>query len=527
MNRIVSFNKTYEERLQEFTDVLGSGHKIVSASSLSKMWTSYLELSIHSSGWLAMWKIPRLTCEQLNIDFPVMVLVRVENVDFRKLSASIKVINIDEETPLWNKHFFVSLIELWPIIKQSKMLNIKETASVIDMLRVFYIYLFMPWDLEEDDSIDWMKEHLESRLTLFYDMRSDVFPQYMVTYLQDLLTQARHLHSRQKQLQIDSSDDFLHCKLDIIHIRNEVEFMEDPLLRRAILQKQQLLMPKKVEQSVTVVIPGECRIDGYLSFLADTEMLLNHKNIQLRSNFVSTLENLNINDTILLGKFFYELNNISAIRNGGTIKGLYLNDCTTITSTKEDIILDCSGNFIFENITFDVRVSQCTILVRKGKVTLNGCIFNCTTNPYVFNGIIVLPGAELNINGCIIKGYNKAIVVSDGGKLYLKDSHIINVNIGLTLYNGSSVNVETCKFTNCREYGIGMDVYSDLKTCSKGGFEILKSIPNVTIKDVVGKQNGFDSKINYIGNLGLPEFTESGSESSDNEMDTTVFNINI
>lgn len=158
MDQVIVFDKSLQERFQEYTDVL-SDDSIVSVSTIQKKWAFFVELTVDPTGWQAIWKIPRLKCEDLKIPFPTIVLVHVKNVFCTELSALIKILAVQDDISLPDKHI-VPLIQLWITKDQDStvVLNLQSMANSLDMLRFFYTNVFMPWDHEEEDTTDWLSK---------------------------------------------------------------------------------------------------------------------------------------------------------------------------------------------------------------------------------------------------------------------------------------------------------------------------------------------------------------------------------
>lgn len=74
---IYVFTKTFEQRLEEFKDVLCSRDSPIPACDVADEWSYSLEAFIEPTGWQALWKISRQICDELNIVFPKYVFVKV------------------------------------------------------------------------------------------------------------------------------------------------------------------------------------------------------------------------------------------------------------------------------------------------------------------------------------------------------------------------------------------------------------------------------------------------------------------
>lgn len=201
MDDIITFDKSLKQRLEEYNEVFSDD--FLPSSYIRKDWIFFLEMVVDVNGWQGLWKIPRLTCEQLDIPFPSVVLVLVLKVDINKLNALVRVLAVQDDIIIPEKNF-VSLMQLWPTKEQDKSiaLNIFSTANALDMFRFFYLHVYMPWDRDEDDNIDWKRNHLESRLRLHYDMKNGNIPRQTAEHIHSLLTTARRLQSQRDVLEV-------------------------------------------------------------------------------------------------------------------------------------------------------------------------------------------------------------------------------------------------------------------------------------------------------------------------------------
>lgn len=199
MSDIITFDKSFKQRLEEFDEVF--------TTDIRKDWEFYLEMCVDVNGWQAIWKVPRLTCEKLHIPFPSVVLVLILHVKFKELTALVRVLAIQDEIIIPEKNI-VPISQLWPTKEQDKSvaLNIMNTANALDMFRFFHLHLYMPWDRDEDDNIDWKANHLESRLRLYYDMRNGSIPRQIAEHVHSLLTTARRLQSERELLEDELKD---------------------------------------------------------------------------------------------------------------------------------------------------------------------------------------------------------------------------------------------------------------------------------------------------------------------------------
>ncbi|KAF5280441.1 hypothetical protein FQR65_LT03250 [Abscondita terminalis] len=522
---VITFNKTYEERFQEYSNVLGSMDSLkVCGAKVQVKWSTYMELNVNPSGWLAIWKIPRSTCILLDVEFPITIVVYVVNVDYSNLKAHVETLDVNENISLPNNHFIVSLIELWPTKQQqeSEELDIRIISDAMDMLRIFYIYLFRPWDL--NDKTDWLSEHLEKRLTFFYDMRNKCFPEYKIVYANELITEARHLHERQNKLSDYSVEDLLSINIAMANIKTEIEILENPLLRNAVLKKEEKLnmFKKDNTQGITIVPPTE--INECISFLKEVQTHIGENIVKFKSNLNHALENACAHETILLCKSKHTFENLYSLQQGGYFKGVSAKEDVILITYKEDIMFNVFGNLTFENVTIEVYAAQLGILVHQGVLTLKNCSLICPLQLQSQDGVIVSSGATLNVINCDIRGFDKALIVKMGGTLYLKDCTIADANVGLTLYDESFVEMESTKFQGCEDCGISVVSDAALNEDVSGGFELLK-MSSIKLENVTGEENGTDCSITTVKGVNLLEALSRRNErdtSTEDIMDTTI-----
>lgn len=75
---IITFEKSFQERLSEYKDILGvSSH--IPVCRIQDEWYYYIENLLEPAGWQAVWKISRLKCDEFKIRFPTLVIVMVWN----------------------------------------------------------------------------------------------------------------------------------------------------------------------------------------------------------------------------------------------------------------------------------------------------------------------------------------------------------------------------------------------------------------------------------------------------------------
>jgi len=251
---IYVFEKNYDTRLEDYRNVLSFPTKIVPASQIRAEWSCDVELVIEPVGWQAFWNIPRSTCEDLNISYPTIVFVEVLGVSHSTLTAMVKIIAVQDDLSLPAKHK-VPLIQLYVSVKQKNpSLDIAGTANCVDELRFFYNYLWMPWDDDDDDDKDWVEQHLESRLKLYFDMRENINKETRDIML-SLISEGKEIRSKIVNLEYSLPDDELEdmhedaaeetCMLMQLHfrlqqIKAEMDLMENPSMRNFLEKSRHL-----------------------------------------------------------------------------------------------------------------------------------------------------------------------------------------------------------------------------------------------------------------------------------------------
>ncbi|KAF5269822.1 hypothetical protein FQR65_LT05868 [Abscondita terminalis] len=500
MEYVITFNKTFQERLQEYTDILG-GYEFLYISQIKEEFALFLDVTIDFNGWQAIWKISRSTCLNLNIEFPTLALVYVESICFRELTAIVSILKVQEEVEVAKKHC-VPLIQLYPTEKQDESigLNLLQTANAIDMLRFFYTHLLMPWD---DDSYEnWFNEHLESRLHLLYDLRNGTIPKDMAANINGLLTEARHIDKKQQQLteiidkvnldlkqQSKEMQQVLEMKIRMMQIQNELQLFTNPLLRRYIIsQAAEKEVIKESNQLTYWMVFEQRKITEVLSSLCQIRSDVENVEVKFQSNFATTLEEAKVNDKIFVYDEKYVFNNLGDLQEGGSIIGCNKR-LPILSSINEDIILDCQGELLLENLYIDVGTAQCGILVRSGTVSMKNCTIVGDYESSTQQGIIVLSGGTLKVEDCTLKGFFNAIVVNSGANLTMYNSIIDGVNYGLKFYDKSKVEIHSTAYRNCKKYGI----FVERENCDMnmiGHFDTLLGIEEIEIQNLSGENNG-------------------------------------
>lgn len=246
---IFTFEKNFQERFKDFSNVLYDSEKILPAPQVKAEWTYQIDMVLETVGWQALWKIPCSTCHDFNIHYPTIVAVEIEHVDSNEHSALVKIVAVQDDIHLPEK-YDVPLVELYPTrTQQNSALDVASTAECIDMLRFFYSFLWMPWDADDDEICDWFTNHLEIRLKLFFDMKKGIVSKKTSDMIRTLIREGRDIQEKIERLGLDISDDEEDqeketvCQLMKLHLRlhqikTEMVILENPEMRELLVKSK-------------------------------------------------------------------------------------------------------------------------------------------------------------------------------------------------------------------------------------------------------------------------------------------------
>ncbi|KAJ8950508.1 hypothetical protein NQ318_015252 [Aromia moschata] len=539
MDQIITFDKSLQQRLQEFRDIF-SGYELLPASGVSNVWTFYLELTVDPNGWQAVWKIPRLTCEHLNIPFPSVVLVLVLDVNYSEHLATVRILAVQDDISIPEKHF-VQLTQLWPTKEQDKTiaLNLHTTSGSLRYV-TFLLHT-------HDENSDWKNKHLESRLRLYFDLKNGIIPRATAEHVHSLLTEARRLQSRkvfiEAELNEDDDADFdngntnnkkvealMEIHLRLLEIKREIEIMENPLLRNVVIKKQaELISARSNKKQQIWLIFDEGNVDDHITFLREVKNSYPSQPIIFFPSLASKLESSNSKDIFILNESQHVIRTTGALEKGGVLKGIGLRKNIILTSRIDDVMLDFTGETVLiENVTIDARHAQCAILVRSGVGVLKNCKIIGNGASSTHQGIIVLAGATVEIVDCEITGFCTSIVGNSGSTISLKNTEIHNVNFGIKIYEKCHLDVNKLSIHDSREYGIVVETENNSNVDNRkvGNFEILQIVPEVKTESISGINNtkgdviiNSKCKIKPVEDLfSDPDFDPTMIESSDEDI---------
>lgn len=474
MSDIIILDKSLQDRLVEFEDLEDS------LSSIRKQWETYLEFNLCRKGWQAVWKIPRVTCEVLNIPFPSIALVLVVDTDIHNLKALVKILGVEDESIHLSDMHVVPLIQLWVTKTQNSnlsLLSVNNTANALDVVRFFYTKLYMPWDAEDLSSTDWKDLHLEPRLRLHYEMRNGITSRATAEHINSLLTEARNIQARYEMLEElgESENEELidEMNLRMLQIKNEMLILENPHLRKIVIKRENVEFPLKNEQKQFWAIQEKGTVEDHVNFLTKVKQELSPSTtISVATNLTNTLEIAKANSTFILKESNYCIKSSGALEIGGRLIGVSERHSTVITTEKTDIMWDfIRGNVELKNITISVKHLKCVILVRTGKTILKN-VKIIGNGASTSQGIIVLPGAVLELFNCEIENFSSAITGNAYSNISLTECNIHDVDIGLKILDNCLVNLTDSTINNCKQSGIIVESTGNIQQ-QIGNFELL------------------------------------------------------
>lgn len=504
------FHKSFEQRLEEFTDVLCSRASPVLASEIADEWSFSLEAFIEPTGWQALWKISRQICEELHISFPRYVFVKVIEVDFHELTALVEVERVQDDISIPAKQD-VPLVQLYPTkIQEETELNIDRTANLIDQLRFFYNHLWHPWEWEIVEGGDWPSKHLEPRLKLFFEMSNGAIPVKLADKIHKNREQARKLHEKKQKLEsllqqetavgLSSEDvsptaedltyELMQINLQLNPLMTELQILEDPSLRKMVVKRFLSDESKMHTSSEAIIVWQNGLVEGFIDFLTACKSVVDAKSSTVSSSsLVNAIESAASGSTILLYKGVHFINqilefNLSMIGVGTVMPEI---------SGKEShsyLFSVRNASIQLKNLKLNLRdVASALEVVRNSSIELINC---CITNQNLLDGrgIIINSGAYAVIDSCKFSGLHVALCCYPGSRVSIKNSSFQNCVYGIETSMNSTVQISGGVIANCQEAGIF--VSQNVDSDQKGTSALLEKCKNITTSQLQMIDNGND-----------------------------------
>ncbi|XP_063976165.1 protein nessun dorma [Diachasmimorpha longicaudata] len=515
---IYTFDKSLQERLLELEEILSGRGTVVPASRIKHEWTFHVELVIEPVGWQALWKIPRLTCQEFEIHYPTIVVVQVENVDFADLSALVKIVAVQDEIHLPEK-CDVPLIELYPTRNQENaVIDAEGTANCVDQLRFFFNHLWMPWDTDDDETADWVTSHLETRVRLFFDMKRGEVNKDTCDIIRTLIREGKEISAKILRLEEDISDDEGEtrclvdedkaCQLVKLHfrlqqIKTEMDVLENPAMREMLQRnphsginsgevKRRESRGRKVE-AFFVWHGGELG-ETMGSLEKAKKFLPQDVFIKTTGCMQEALHSSETGDIVVLGEGEHLISGAGGLEEGGRIVGIGDRKSTVVCakeSTSGPSLLDFSGEVILQNLTLDLGELQAGILVRKCTVKIIDCRIVASNQSVVKLGIVVLPEGKLILQNSTFVGLGTAVVIHNAGQCQMENCDFEDCIEGLQVQDGVKFHAVRCKFSNFKEYAIRMETDRHIAGVESktGSIELLKDVGEVALEECIFANN--------------------------------------
>lgn len=481
---VYEFDKNCLVRLNELLSVLDCKNGPVQSSLIKTQWSYHLELQMEPTGWQAVWKISRVICEELKINYPTVVYGNVDHVHFKDLTAVFKIIAVQDENVHIPECHIVPLQDIFPTIEQeNNALNVDMTANCMDQMRFFYNNIWMPWDNDNDDSFDWEERHLNNRIKFYFDLKMKNINRRLSTRITSLLTEARYLQKRKEYLEIGLSDDedeaieeentsvgeMMRLHLRMNTIKSEIEMFENPVMRKAFEENN---CKTKIECK-NFLVTNVGKLSDVITYLTEAKTFIGNENIKLGSSLQDALEFCLASDTIYIPAGIHQIKFMEHFNEKGSIKALVvsennldekinsvidLNRDAVIKSKDEDsILITVDGEFTFENITFDCKNVRSGILIRNGNVVFKNCCIIGDSNSSTKQGLCVFGNSLVKFENSIIKDFSTGITLNAGSKVYLDSSIISNCYTGVEVNENAFLAMENSKVKNSKTYGISLN----------------------------------------------------------------------
>lgn len=473
-DEVFLFNKSLLDRLNEMKSILCNDKK-TPASAIKKVWSLYLEVAMEPVGWQAIWQVSRSFCDKLNIRFPCKVMGTIEQVFFLEHSANFIVEAVQENNIELPEKLEVPLVDLWPLkTQENTALVVEMTARALDQLRFFYNHIWMFYDANTDDDIDWPAKNLESRLKFYCHLVSQKMNPALVSYVRHLLTEAQYMQALKEKLEAELGDkeneieveELMRLNYRLNRIANEIETIENPVLRSYFekikferpdtkkLSMKRFSMGIDSKPSIFAICPTRPIGKTTLSLQSIESEVGAESEITIKNSFKDLLDNCSILDKVFLlpgkhyltfSEYLFGKGQYMAVEKGVDIEAKY----------SENVLFTIHGNFHFENLNFVCDNVRTGITVKGGTVTFKNCTFNGVRNSI---GVIVAEGANASFEDCVFRDFSTGILTYFDSTVCIKSSSFDGCCIGVNVGVDSFVTIDSTKFSHHEDAGIFIDV---------------------------------------------------------------------
>lgn len=510
---VFEFEKSLLTRMEETLAVLSARGECIPASAVRTEWANYVEVAIEPTGWQALWRIPRVLCEDLSVSYPTIIMGTVQQVLFDEMKAIFHVQAVQEDDVHLMERQLVSLEELWPLREQeNEALNVDRTADCIDRLRFFYQHIWMPWDNDsDDDRVDWASKHLESRVKFYYDLKNKTMSKRLSSHLLALLAEGNYIQKKREilEMEIDLQDedsgvdetnlsqhskasDLMKLHLRLNSIKNEVDILENPAMRevyeKALFPTEDSCFkntstggPLSVE---TLVVTHIGTLEQQIQYLNEAKKdIESHKFVRMCDSLQGALDRCKASDELYLPPGKHLIKFLEYLNGGGSLKAIsainfveaseqrrldVIDEVAVVCSKDDDsVLLTIDGDYCFENILLDCTNVRSGVLIKRGNVAFQNCCFIGDPKSTTKQGIVIFGNSTVRFKGCVIKDFSTGIYSNRNSTIELSESLIDSCITGIEMMHAGSINFSSSKIINCKSYGVILDV-DDLNGSLKG-----------------------------------------------------------
>uniref|UniRef100_A0A1B0CA96 Uncharacterized protein n=1 Tax=Lutzomyia longipalpis TaxID=7200 RepID=A0A1B0CA96_LUTLO len=469
---VYEFTKTYEERYHEIQRVFQKKDNPIPASRVRLEFLIYLEKFFNIPEWQALWKIPRFRCEKMNLKFPSNILGLVSSVDFTtgigKFSPCVDDLPENEEL---EEEYNVPIEQLWVSMEQDDpKFKADEAAEAIDAFRYFLTYIWLPWDAQESDHVDYFGKFVLMRLQMLCDMKTGKIRRSTAAHIREHLVETRRLSEIRDIVQEDEPSEELPKVEILVKINAQLNLLQAKLTMlqdaslREIYEAAHLDIPDKYD--FIIVTESQDRLSDILGHVGNIDS----------GRFCNTLQNAlmssNASDRIYIGsgkhtigfrEYFNSSGSICGVKKLENVPertegGLKPQDVPIVCSEMQDhFLFVCNGEFTFENILFDCsNVKYGFICQDQAKLTLRNCIIRGNMRQSEC-GIDLKGRGSAILENCLIIDCFYGIGMKSGTKVDLIGTDIVRCEYGIFLEDDCDVTLENSNFRECTNFGIYLE----------------------------------------------------------------------
>lgn len=504
---VYEFEKSLLTRMQEISAVLGARDEPIGAGAVRTEWANYVEIAIEPTGWQALWRVPRVLCEDLAIPFPTVIMGTVEQVLFDELKATFLVEAVQDDDVHLPERQTVSLEELWPLKDQENdALNVDRTADCVDRLRFFYQHIWMPWDNDSDDCVDWAGKYLESRVKFYFDLKNKKMSKRLSSHVLALLAEANYIQKKREllEMEIDEQEEEedaecadltlnskatemmkLHLRLNAI--KNEIDILENPAMRE-VYEKVRFHEDEtafEVGEEVTAeafVVTHIGTLDQQMQYLNEAKKYIDQRKIvRICDSLQGALDRCKSSDELYLPPGKHMIKFLEYLNSGGSLKAIssinFVDVCESqklevlqdipIVSSKDDdsILLTIDGDYCFENIMLDCANVRTGVLVKRGNVTFKNCCFVGDPKSTTKQGLVIFGNSTVRFENSVIQHFSTGIYSNQNCIIQLSNTTIQSCINGIEVLCAGQINFTNTRINSCISYGIILDAADADDTC--------------------------------------------------------------